>query len=134
MDSKKLLLTQTGQIALGQVLCCGIMSAIFYVAGKFDTSVLLGAAVGGGIAVVNFFIMAFCANLAADKAETQDIKGGQMLIQMSYMGRLIGLFLILALCAKSGIFNLISLVLPLVFNRPILTITELFKKKGGNTK
>lgn len=134
MDSSKLLMKQTGQIALGQLVCCGIMAAVFAVAGKWNTSVLLGAAVGGSLATVNFFVMAFCANAAADKAEAQDIKGGQALIQMSYMGRLIGLFLILALCAKSGIFNLIALVLPLAFTRPILTITELFKKKGGNIK
>ena len=43
-----------------------------------------------------------------------------------------GLFLILVLCAKSGIFNLIALVIPLVFTRPILTITEKYNKKGGN--
>ena len=132
MDSKKLLFKQTAQIALGQLVCCGVMTAIFAAFGKFDASDPLGAAVGGGLSVLNFFVMAFCANAAADKAESQDVKGGQMLIQFSYMGRLIGLFLVLALCAKSGIFNPIALVLPLAFNRPILTVTELFKKKGGN--
>ena len=69
---------------------------------------------------------------ASEKAEKQDVKGGQMLVQLSYMGRLIGLFLILVLCAKSGTFNLIALVLPLVFTRPVLTIAEHFNKKGGN--
>ena len=55
-----------------------------------------------------------------------------MLVQMSYMGRLIGLFLILVICAKSGVFNLIALALPLVFTRPILTVAEFIHKKGGN--
>ena len=134
MESKKLIIRQTMLIALGQLVCCGIMTALFSAAGKYQTSVLLGAAVGAALATLNFFIMAMAANFAADKAEAQDVKGGQMLIQMSYMGRLIGLFAILAVCAKSGFFNPLALVLPLAFTRPILTITELFKKKGGNHK
>ena len=44
---------------------------------------------------------------------------------------MIGLFVILVLCAKSGVFNLISLVIPLAFNRPILTAAEFLKKEGG---
>ena len=38
---------------------------------------------------------------------------------------------VLILCAKSGYFDVIALVLPLVFVRPILTIKEFFKKKGA---
>jgi len=134
MNYKKMLIQQTLQVAAGQLLCCGIMTALFAAAGKYHTGVLLGAAAGAVLATLNFFIMALAANAAADKAEAQDVKGGQMLIQMSYMGRLIGLFAILAVCAKSGYFHPLALVLPLVFTRPILTVTELFKKKGGNHK
>lgn len=134
MDSKKLLFKETGFIALGQLVCCALMAGIFAIAGKFDISVISGAAAGGTIATLNFFIMAFCAGIAADKAEQQDVKGGQALIQLSYIGRMVGLFAVLAICAKSGIFNLLALVLPLAFTRPILTFAELFKKKGGNNQ
>ena len=40
------------------------------------------------------------------------------------------LALILVGCALSGWFDLIALVLPLLFVRPILTIAEFFRKKG----
>ena len=93
---------------------------------------LLGGIVGGLIATANFFFMSLFVTLAADKAEAQDVAGGQKLIQLSYMGRMLALFLILFLCAKSGKFHLLALVIPLVFTRPILTVSELFKKKGGN--
>ena len=43
-----------------------------------------------------------------------------------------GKVLILVLCAKSGIFNLVALVITLAFTRPILTITDHLNKKGGN--
>lgn len=131
MNTKKLLLQETGLVAAGQLICCSLMAGIFAIAGKFDLSVVSGALVGALIATLNFFIMALCAGIAADKAGHQDVKGGQALIQISYMGRLIGLFAILALCAKSGRFNLLALVLPLAFTRPILTIAEFLKKKGG---
>jgi len=52
---------------------------------------------------------------------------------LSYMGRLIGLFLILVICAKSGVFNLLALVIPLLFARPVLMISDHFNKKKGGT-
>ena len=132
MESRKFVFRQTGILAAGQALCTAAMIGVFALIGKFDTSVLLGGIVGGLIATANFFFMSLFVTLAADKAEAQDVVGGQKLIQLSYMGRMLALFLILFLCAKSGKFHLLALVIPLVFTRPILTVSELFKKKGGN--
>ena len=39
--------------------------------------------------------------------------------------------LLLFACGRSGYFNLFSLVLPLVFVRPVLTVAEFFHKKGA---
>lgn len=132
MTSHKIVFKETAVIAAGQAICTAIMTGVFALLGKFDLSVLLGGIVGTLIAVANFFFMSLFADIAADKAEAQDVAGGQKLIQLSYMGRMLGLFLVLVLCAKSDIFNLLALVLPLAFNRPILTVSELFKKKGGS--
>lgn len=132
MTSHKIVFKETAVIAAGQAICTAIMICVFALLGKFDLSVLLGGIAGTLIAVANFFFMSLFADIAADKAEAQDVAGGQKLIQLSYMGRMLGLFLVLVLCAKCGIFNLLALVLPLAFNRPILTVSELFKKKGGS--
>ena len=131
MNSRKYVFEQTALIAAGQAVCTAVMMGVFALLGRFDFSVLWGGLAGALIAIANFFFMSLFAVLAADKAQTQDVAGGQKLIQLSYMGRMVGLFLALFLCAKSGFFNLIALVIPLVFTRPILTISELFKKKGG---
>ncbi len=131
MASHKIVWQETRAVALGQLICCCIMLAIYALLGWFSTAVLLGAAAGGSLATLNFFVMALCADIAADKGAQQDVKGGQALIQMSYLGRLVGLFVILVVCAKSGLFDLIALVLPLVFVRPILTVSELRTKKGA---
>lgn len=130
MESRKLVFSQTLVVLAGEILLSAIMVGIFALAGHFDRSVLLGAVVGALLAAANFFLMALSADCAADKAEKQNVKGGQTLIQLSYIGRLIGLFLVLVLCALTKIFNLFALVIPLVFTRPILTVSESLKKKG----
>ena len=131
MESRKLVLRQTLFVAAGQVICTAAMIAVFAVLGKFDRSVLLGGIVGAVVATANFFFLSLFAVLAADKAEAQDVTGGQKLIQLSYMGRMLGLFLVLFLCAKSGLFHVLALAIPLVFTRPILTVSEFIQKKGG---
>lgn len=132
MDNRKYVFSQVLTVLIGELLLSALMVAVFAILGHFDKSVVYGAAAGAVIATLNHLVLVLSVMAASEKAEKQDVKGGQMLIQMSYFGRTIGLFLILVLCAKSGIFNLIALVIPLVFTRPILTITEKYNKKGGN--
>ena len=132
MDNRKYIFSQILVVLAGQLLVSALIVGIFTVLGYFDLSVVLGAAAGAVIATANHLVLVLGVMAAASKAEKQDVKGGQMLVQMSYMGRLCGLFLVLVLCAKSGVFNLIALVIPLIFTRPILTIAELFNKKGGH--
>ena len=131
MDSKKIVFQETKIVAIGVTICTGLMMAVFGLLGYFDTSVLLGGIVGALLATGNFFFMAVGTSLAADKAEQQDVKGGKLLIRNSYMLRLLVLFVLLFACAKSGLFNLFALVLPLIFVRPALTFAEFFRKKGN---
>ena len=133
MNSKTIALRETAVVLVGEVVCTAAMVAVFALLGKYDTSVLLGGAVGAVLATLNFFIMALSTTAAADKAVTQDVKGGQALIHISYIGRMAALFVLLALFAKSGKFHVLTLVLPLVFVRPVLSIAEIFKKKGDVT-
>ena len=93
-------------------------------------SVLLGGVVGLLVATGNFFALAVVATLASDKAEAGDHLSGQKLMKSSYPIRLLVMAGVLILCAKSGVFDVIALVLPLLFVRPILTIAEFFRKKG----
>ena len=134
MDSRKFILKQTAIIALGQALCVGAMLGIFALLSKFDRSVLLGGIVGGLCATGNFFFMALGAMLAADKAMEQNVKGGNAIVRLSYGLRLGVLALVLFAFAKSGLCNVFALVLPLAFTRPILTVTEFFRKPGDAAK
>jgi len=122
---------ETGIMALGQTLCVAVMVGIFALLGKCDISVLLGGIVGGILGVAYFMSMVICANIATKKALAQDVKGGQALMQTSYILRMVGLFGALALCALTKLFNLLALALPIVFVRPIMGVADLLRRKGG---
>lgn len=130
MDPRKIVFQETAVVAVGEVICTAAMIGIFALMGYFNTGVVLGAIVGMVLAIGNFLFMAIGASLAADKAQAQDVKGGQSLLQMSMLLRYAVLFIVLFACGRSGMFNLIALVLPLVFVRPTLTIAEFFRKPG----
>ena len=132
MDSRKFILKQTAIIALGQVLCVGAMVGVFALLGQFNMAVLLGGVVGGLLAVLNFFFMAISAMRAADKAVEQNVKGGKATMQTSMIVRLAVLAIVLIAFAKSGLCNVLAMVLPLAFTRPILMLSEFFGKAGGS--
>ena len=128
MDSRKFILKKTAIIAAGQAVCVAVMIGIFALLGYFDRSVLLGGIFGGIIALGNFFVMAVCADLAADRAEKGNIKSGQLLVRLSFFGRTVVMFILLFALVKSGLCHVIAAVVPLVFTRPILTLSEFFGK------
>ena len=130
MDSRKIVYKETAVVAIGVGLCSAVMVGVFALMGYYDTSVLLGAIVGAALSILNFFVMAICSSLAADKAAAGDVNGGKALINSSFIGRMVVLFLLLAACAMSGRFNLFALGLPLVFVQPTITIAEFFRKSG----
>lgn len=133
MDSRKIVFQETLIVLVGEAVCTAVMCGVFALLGKFDRSVLLGGIVGCVLAVANFFFMAVGTSLAADKAEADDVKGGKAMIQSSYMLRLVVLAVLLFACAKSGWFNLLALLLPLLFVRPVLSVGEFFRKTGDKT-
>ena len=129
-ESRKIVIRETALIAVGELLCCGIMVGVFALLGAFSWQVLWGAVVGFVLTVANFFVMAVGTALAADKAEDQNVTAGKNIIRGSMALRYIVLFVILIAFAKSGICNVLAMVLPLAFVRPVLMMGEFFRKKG----
>ena len=131
MDPRKIVLHETLVIAVGTVLCAAVMVGIYALLGFLDRTVVLGALIGSVLSIANFFIMAVSTNLAADKAQQQDVEGGKKLMQGSYPIRILVLAGVLILCGKSGYFDILALVIPLLLVRPTLTLAEFFQKKGS---
>lgn len=130
MDSRKVVFHETAIVLVGQLICVFLMFGVYALLGCFSGKVLLGGIAGVVAATANFFVMAAVASLAADKAARQDVAGGQKLIKGVYPIRLLLLSVILFACGKSGYFDVLAMVLPLAFVRPILTVAEIFRAKG----
>lgn len=131
MDSRDIVFKETSIILLGELILLPVMLLIFFLTGHFDKTVIFGGLTGALLAVCNFFLMAMSTSVAADKAQQQDVKGGQATMQTSFLLRQLFLFGALILCARSGVMNILALVIPLLLVRPIITFAEFFRKKGG---
>lgn len=133
-ESRKFVIKETTLVFAGIMICSAVMCGVYALLGKFGLPVVLGGLAGSVLATANFFFMAVSATLAADKAEQDNVKGGKAMVQSSYLIRLVVLFALLFACAKSGLFDLIALVLPLIFVRPVLSVGEFFRKSGEKEK
>ena len=129
MDSRKIVFKETAIVAVGELICSGLMVGVFALLGYFKMNVLWGALAGSCVMIVNYFFMAVTVSLAADRAEQGDPQAGQRMVQLSSTVRLVLMGLSLFLGIKLGA-NVIALVLPLAFQRPILMLAEFFRKKG----
>ena len=129
MDSRKIVLRETAIIAIGELLLSAIMVGVFAALDKFSMTVLLSALGGSLVITGNHFFMAVTVSLAADRAAQGNVKQGQSMVQLSSVVRLFVMAGLLFLGIKMGA-NVLALVLPLAFSRPILMLAEFFRKKG----
>lgn len=130
LDDRRLVLKETGMMALGQALCVALMLGVFALLNRLDDTVLLGGILGWFLAVLNHFFLAMGVMMAARKARGENVKGGKNLVQASFFLRTVVLFLVMFALLKSGRCNVFSLVLPLLFTRPILMVEQFFRKDG----
>lgn len=129
MDSRKIVFRETAIIALGELICSAVMVGAFAALGYFRMNVLWGALGGCAVMIANYFFMAVTVSLAADRAEKGQVQQAQKMVQFSSAVRLVAMAAVLFVGIKLGA-NVVALVLPLVFARPILMLAEFFRKKG----
>ena len=129
MDSRKLVLKETGIIALGELIGSGVMVGVFAALGYFSMPVVWGALFGSLTMTVNYFFMAVTVSQAADRAAQGQVDSAKKSVQLSSTVRLVCIGVAMALAIKLGT-NPIATILPLAFTRPILMLAEFFRKKG----
>lgn len=129
MDSRKEVLKETAIVAVGVLIFSALMVGVFAALGYFSLRVVISALVGSLVITLNYFFMAVTVTLAADKAQQGEPAAGQKMIQLSSVVRLVLMGVVLFIGVKAG-GNVIALVLPLAFLRPVLMLSEFFRKKG----
>ena len=130
MDWRKEIGKQFTYVAIGQAVGLIAMYGIFALLSAFDMTVLWGGLVGAFLALVNFTAMVISAVRASNKAMEQEVKAGQLMVQGSYLLRMVVLFVILFALVKTAKFHAVSLVVPLIFIRPALSLGQLLQKRG----
>ncbi len=134
MEDKQSIYREILIVSVGELICVAVMLGIFALTGHLDGAAIWGGVLGGGLSILNFFLMAVGVSLAADKAQRQDVKGGKRTIRMSMTLRYLLLIVVLVAAGISKRLNILALVLPLLFVRPVMSIGEFFRKSGEPKK
>lgn len=109
-------------LLVGVIILSVIMEAVFLICGAFDYTVILGNILGGGIAVLNFFLMGITLQKSLNDDDPQMSKNR---VKMSQSFRFLMLIVVAILGGVLPWFNLISVIVPFFFPRIILTIRGL---------
>ena len=129
MDSREIVYKETAIVAIGELILSAAMVGVFAALGFFKMNVLWGALTGALVMIANYFLMAVTVSLAAERASRGEVKRAKSRGQLSGLVRLVLMGVALVVAIKLGA-NVIALVLPLAFVRPILLLAEFLRKKG----
>ena len=115
---------ETVYVALCSLALSLVMELVFVVIGKWDITVLLGNLLGGGVSVLNFFLM----GLTVQSAVLMDEKDAQAKMRLSMTLR----YLMIMICAVIGVvlscFSTLAVLIPLFFVRIAVAARPLFSR------
>ena len=115
---------ETLRIALGTIVLSALMELVFVLLHRWDITVLLGNLLGAFIAVLNFFLMCLtvtsCVSMPKEKAVLR--------IRASQYGRLLLIAGVAAVGALAPCFNLIAVLVPLLFPSIVIVFLRLTGK------
>lgn len=130
-SEKRRMLREVLILAVGEGIVLGVMFGVYALLGKLNSKVLLGGAVGVFVTVLNYFLMALGVWSASAKARDGDPAGGRRVITLSMLGRYLFMIAVLVAGAKSGLCDVVAMVVPLALFRILLYAAEFFRGKEG---
>ncbi len=128
MKVDKTVRLETGYIVAGTLILSVFMEAVFLVIGQWDYTVLLGNLLGGGAAVLNFFLM----GLTVQKAVLMNEKDAALKMKSSQSMRTLMLFVVALLGIQVPWFHFVAVLIPLFFPRITITCRGFALKKAQN--
>ena len=127
---------ETLHIAAGTLAFSAVMNGVFALLGRWDLTVLWGTLLGGGFAVLNFFLLGLTVQkMAGDPNE----KKGKLVLQLSYSLRMLATLAVVVLGVKLACFSWVATVIPLLFPRLTILAMQILgmykppkNKEGGD--
>ena len=146
MNKQKLPVRELLAILIGELITSLIICGVFLIIKKYTLEVLLGVLLGSAVTFLNFLVLSIMTNrvinrfleargnaeLSDEDAEALALKfQGQVQNQMklSFIIRILVLAAALVVAFISDLFNPLATVIPLLMLRPILTISEIIRRK-----
>lgn len=114
---------ETRRVACGIAIADILMFAVFFLLKKFNYTVALGALLGSGVAVLNFFLLGITVQKAADKDD-----GQKKLVQSSYSLRMMMMCLTIILGAVLPVFHTVAVIVPFLLNTPVILLLQTFDR------
>ena len=123
---------ETGYIAGWVLLLSAVMELVFLLTGHMDYTVPLGNLLGGGAAILNFFLMGW----TIQRAVGLDEKAAAAKLKLSQLLRMLMLIVICCVgialnCFQTVAAMLAAVIVPLFFPRIGVAFRPLFDKKNG---
>lgn len=103
----------TRYIALCVLVLSAMMEAVYLIIGEWNLTVLWGNLLGGGIAALNFFLMA----LTVQRGLGMSQEDAKKLLRVSQSLRLLMMLALCAIGASLPVFDPLAVLLPLFFPR-----------------
>ena len=116
---------ETDYIAVCVAVLTVLMEAVFLILGYWDITVLWGGLLGAFIAVLNFLLM----GLTVQKAVGQEERDAKNLMRGSQSLRMLMQLALCAIGAALPCFNLVAVLVPLLFPRLGVMLRSLTLKK-----
>ena len=151
MQKMKMPIYEIASLVIGELFVSALTVGIFLLTGYFELSVIFGVLLGAGVVILNFIALSIITNHTLDTimaergSEEMDEEAAaafaakhrmklQNTVRLSFILRMAALFgtLILALLLQDA-FNVIATVVPLLSFRPIITVSQIIRKKRRMT-
>lgn len=113
---ENIIFKEARNIAFGVAILSTVMLIVFLILGRLNFSVVISAFIGSFLAVINFWLLGISLN----KAISKNSDNAKQYIQLFYSYRMIGLFVVLAICLYSKRFTSAAILLPLIFPRIVI--------------
>lgn len=121
----RIIFLETRYVAMWVLLLSLLCQGIFAALGVWDYTVLLGNLLGGGVAVLNFLLMAVTVRYAYAQEEERT----RRIVRLSMLLRTVGLFCAVASGVLLPIFSTWTVILPLFFPRLSFFFRPLFDRR-----
>lgn len=113
-------------VFLAELVLTGVMLGVYALLRHCTQPVLLGAALGAGVSLLNFLFLIIGVLRAA---RNENPLTAQLKVRVFYILRTVAVLIALVIALKSARFDPVATLLPLCFMRIALFAAELMRKK-----